>query len=77
MGFNFILGPLSVLADVIPLIGNIVGGVTFVVSLVMATGLSSLVAAIAWVFFRPMVGIPLLVVTLGSFVCLFFVGKNK
>jgi len=77
MGFNFILGPLSVLADVIPLIGNIVGGVTFVVSLVMATGLSSLVAAIAWVFFRPMVGIPLLVVTLGSFVCLFFVGKTK
>ena len=76
-GFNLILGPLSVLADVIPLIGNIVGGVTFVVSLVLATGLSSLVAALAWVFFRPIVGIPLLVVTLGSFVCLFFVGKKK
>ena len=76
-GFNLILGPLSVLADVIPLIGNIVGGVTFVVSLVLATGLSSLVAAIAWVFFRPIVGIPLLVVSLGSFICLFFVGKKK
>jgi hypothetical protein len=76
-GFNLILGPLSVLADVIPLIGNIVGGVTFVVSLVIATGLSSLVAAIAWVFYRPIVGLPLLTVTLCSFVCLFFVGKKR
>ena len=77
IGFTLILGPLSVLADVIPLIGSIVGGVTFVVSFFMSAGLSSLVIAVSWIAFRPMVGIPLLVVTLGSFIALIFVRKKK
>ena len=78
MGFNFILGPLSVLADVIPMIGNIVGGVTFMVSLVMATGLSSLVAAIAWVFFPPNGWDPTSCSDFGFFLSVSsFVGKNK
>jgi hypothetical protein len=77
IGFNLVLGPLSVLADVIPLIGSIVGGATFVVSLFLSAGISSLVIALAWVAYRPWVGIPLLVVTLGSFVALFFVRKKK
>jgi uncharacterized membrane protein AbrB (regulator of aidB expression) len=52
-----------------PLEGNIVGGITFVISLVLAAATSSFIIAMAWIFLRPYVGVPLLVVTVASFAC--------
>ena len=77
IGFILIMGPLSVLADIIPFLGNIVGGVTFVISLVLAAASTSFIIAMAWIFYRPYVGVPLLVVTVASFVSLFFLGKKR
>jgi hypothetical protein len=70
IGFCLIMKPLSVVADVIPLIGNLVGGATTAISLLLSLGISFVVIAISWVTFRPMVGIPLLLVGVGCFVLL-------
>lgn len=58
-GFCLVLKPLSVLADVIPFIGNLVGGATAVVSFLFASMISLTVIAISWIFFRPLLGVPL------------------
>ena len=70
IGFCLLMGPLSVLADVIPFIGSIVGGATAFVSFFLTVGIGSIVVAVSWIAFRPMIGIPLFVVGGGCFVML-------
>ena len=66
VAFSMILRPLSVLADVIPLIGNIVEGATGFMSFLMGLAVSAVTIAIAWVFFRPLIGLALLAVAAGA-----------
>ncbi len=63
IGFAMILRPLSVVADFIPLIGSIVGFGGAVASFLVAAVLSLGTIAVAWVRFRPLVGVPLLLGT--------------
>lgn len=78
VGLVLALKPLSVLADVIPFIGSLVGGATAVISFFLALGISTLTIAVSWLTFRPMLGIPLLVVALASFAALLLaMGKNR
>ena len=60
LGLSMVLKPLSVIADVLPILGDIVeigaGIVAFVIALVCAF----VTIAIAWLFYRPEVAIPLL-----------------
>jgi hypothetical protein len=62
IGFSLVLAPLSVLADVVPLFGNLVGAVTGFVTFLLALALSALVIAVAWIFFRPLLAILLFAV---------------
>lgn len=66
-GFMLFLKPLSVLADVIPILGSLVGGVSAVIAFLLSLGMSIVVIAISWITFRPVLGISLLVVALGCF----------
>ena len=70
IGLNMILKPLAVLGDVVPFIGSIIGFgnklIAFVISLVVAL----VVIAIAWLFYRPVIGITLLVAAVGLIVWL-------
>lgn len=59
-GFSLILKPLSVFADVVPFIGNIVGAGTMLISFLMAIPLSLVTVAVAWIFFRPLFAITLI-----------------
>lgn len=61
-GFNLIFRPLSVVADVLPIAGTIVGVGTGIVAFLLAAPLSLITIAVAWIFYRPLIGIPLLVV---------------
>jgi hypothetical protein len=61
IGFGMILKPLVVLADVLPFLGDIVGIGTGFISFVLAACGSSVTIAVAWLFYRPLVSIPLLV----------------
>lgn len=63
-GMSMVSRPLSVLGDIIPFVGSIIGGVTGFLAFAIALPLSLITISIAWVWYRPMVGIPILVVGL-------------
>ena len=60
-GLSTVLAPLKVLASVIPLLGKVVGAGTGLISCLVGGGWSLLVISIAWLRYRPHIGIPLLI----------------
>lgn len=74
-GFMAILKPIAVVADLIPFVGNIVRFGLGLASGIVAFAISLVVIAIAWVFYRPVLGICLLVIAGGLFY--FFWSKAK
>jgi hypothetical protein len=65
VGFGAVLRPLSVLADVVPMVGNLVGMGTGMVSFALAAATSMATIAIGWVVYRPVVGVALLLAAAG------------
>ena len=78
IGFVLLFAPLSVLADIVPLFGSLVGAATGLIAFLLALAVALTVIAIAWVVFRPLLGITLLI---GAIAALFFgfraFGKKK
>jgi hypothetical protein len=66
MGFNMMLKPLSVLASVVPLFGDIIGAGTGIIAFLIASVLSLITIAIAWIFYRPLLAIGLLLAVGGA-----------
>ena len=62
-GFSMILGPLAVFASVLPFLGRIVETGTTIIAFLLAGVVWTLTVAIAWIFYRPLLGIAILVVT--------------
>jgi hypothetical protein len=62
LGITLVFRPLVVVADVIPLLGNLLGLGVGVFAGFIAAILSFVVIALAWIAFRPVIGIGLLVV---------------
>ena len=60
MGLKMILRPLEVLADVLPILGDIIGIGTGIVAFLIATPVALITIGIAWLFYRPLLGIVLL-----------------
>lgn len=65
-GFALILRPLKVIADVIPLIGQIVGAGTGLVALLCTAAIAPVVIAIGWLWYRPLVGVAVLILGVGA-----------
>lgn len=65
LGLVIALKPLSVLADVIPLFGTVVAAGAGVVSFLVAAPLTLVTVAVAWLYYRPLLGAVLLVVAGG------------
>jgi tetratricopeptide (TPR) repeat protein len=63
IGVAMILRPLSVAADVIPFLGGIAGAGTAILSLLIAAPLTFLTVAVAWLRYRPVIGITFLILT--------------
>ena len=61
LGFAFILRPLKVVADVIPFLGSIVGAGSGLVALLCTVAIAPIVIAVGWLWYRPLVGIAVLV----------------
>lgn len=70
LGFLLILKPLSVLADVLPFLGSLVGGVSALGAFLLSIAISFVVIAISWMFFRPFLGISLLAVAIACLVAI-------
>jgi hypothetical protein len=61
IGLGLIFRPLVVIADVVPLFGDLLQVGVGIFALLVAVPLSLITISIAWVFYRPLIGIPLLV----------------
>lgn len=66
IGFSMLFKPLAVLADVIPIIGSMVGVGTGLVAFFLALTTGIITIAIGWLVYRPLLGITLLVLALGT-----------
>ena len=65
LGFGMTLRPLSVIADVIPFVGNIVSAGTGFISFLAAAAVSLTTISIAWIFYRPLIGLAIFAVVIG------------
>lgn len=67
-GLNMIFRPLVVVADVVPLFGNLLGKGVGIFSVLVAAPLWLLTVAAGWVIHRPLIGGALLVLAVGALV---------
>ena len=67
-GLSAVLKPLSVLADVIPILGSIIGFVSSVGAFAVAAPCAIATIAVAWLFYRPVLGVALLAAAVALFV---------
>ncbi|MEQ1838878.1 MAG: TMEM43 family protein [Verrucomicrobiales bacterium] len=77
IGLGLIMGPLTVLADIIPFLGSIVGAGTKFIAGVLAFVLSTTIIAVGWFASRPLLGISLVVVAVGLIVWLVIRNNKK
>ncbi|MBQ6285470.1 MAG: TMEM43 family protein [Bacilli bacterium] len=76
-GFGAILKPISTIAGYVPILGSIVGAAVGLVSFLLGLAVSLVVIAIAWIRFRPVLGICLLAAVVAIIVLLITKFKNK
>ena len=62
IGLNMIFRPLSVLASVLPFLGRVVGAGTGLISFLIAAICSLVTIALAWLVYRPLISVPLLII---------------
>ena len=65
LAFSMIFKPLSVVADVVPMIGNIVEMGTGFVSAILALIIALVTICVAWLFYRPLMATALLMIVAG------------
>jgi len=70
IGFQMILGVLPVIGSVVPFIGHLIGAGVGLVAFVLTLAVSCVTIAIAWIAYRPLVGLLLIAVAVASFVFL-------
>lgn len=71
VGLSCVLRPLSVLMDVIPFLGDLIGAGISLISFLIALPCTLVTIAVAWIYYRPLLGIGLLVVAAVLIVFLF------
>ena len=76
-GLKSIVAPLSVLAGVIPLLGDIVGAGTGIVCTLLGSAWSFIIIAIAWLRFRPLAGGALIAVAAVLVALLYIKGRAR
>ena len=77
-GIKAILAPLEVLADIIPVAASIVGLGTGLVALCGSLVIGLTTISIGWLFYRPVVAIPFLIIAVGAILAPFILrGKKK
>lgn len=77
VGFGMIFAPLKIVADVIPLLGSIVGAGTGLVAGLLGSAWSMVIIAIAWIRFRPVLAFCLLGAALVLVILLVIKGRMK
>ena len=65
IGFGMILKIISVIGDVLPLLGDLLSVGTGLISLLVSVLISLVTIAVAWLFYRPLLGVLLLLAAFG------------
>lgn len=77
-GLLLIMRPVTALADFVPILGGIVGGIAFLFAGLVAVALSFITIAISWLFVRPLIGVPLLLVAVALLAgAIYLIVKSK
>jgi Transmembrane protein 43 len=77
IGLLLILKPLSVIMDVLPILGSITNFGTVILSVILGLILMLTTISIAWLFYRPILSISLFAVIVPLFIYLYRRGKKK
>jgi hypothetical protein len=72
IGIRLTFRPLQVMAEIIPLVGWIVGAGVSLICFLLALSLSLATIAFAWIYYRPLLGVSLLAATVGIFILIHF-----
>ena len=75
MGFATILKPISAVTSYVPLLGGLVGSAVGIVSFILGLCVGLIIIAIAWIRFRPLLGIGLLAIVI--FLAAFLIIRGK
>ncbi len=76
-GMSMMLKPLSSFFSIVPILGTLSGGLLKVAAVLVCFGLSFVTIAVAWVFYRPLIGILLLVVAAACFAVPAYLAASK
>jgi len=76
IGVAMVLRPLAVIADVIPFLGSIVGAGTGILSFLIAAPFAFLTVAVAWLRYRPVIGISFVILATAAAGIIFFLAKR-
>lgn len=77
LGLTMVFKPCSVVADVVPILGTIVGVGVFFVSFLLAAVLSLITIAIAWIVYRPLLAVVMMSVAGVLIVAIAIKGKLR
>ena len=77
IGFFLLLRPLAVVGDVIPFIGSIVGLGAGIVAFFLGLASSLLVVGLAWVYYRPLIGVPLLLCAIAALAAMLKMARKR
>ncbi len=77
VGLKTVLAPLAIVADIIPLVGELVAMGTGLVATLVGLAWSFVIIGIAWIRFRPMLAFALICVALVVFAFTVWKGKSK
>ncbi len=77
-GIKAILAPLEVLADIIPIAASIVSFGTGIIAFCGALVIGLVTISVGWLFYRPIVAVPFLIIAVGAIIAPFILrGKKK
>ncbi len=76
-GLMMLMAPLAVLGDLIPFVGTIISGGSFIIAAVITLILASLTIGVAWLLYRPLIAVPLFALAIAGIVFLFMNRKTE
>ncbi len=76
-GLGMVFKPISVLGDVVPFVGNLLGAGLGLFAFCISVSLSLLTISVAWIFYRPVLGVGLLLVSGGAIYGLVMLAKKR
>lgn len=77
IGLSMLFAPFAVAADVLPFLGDLLRLGTGIFAAVVAAALSLTTIAVGWVAYRPLVGVPLLLLAIAALVFLLRAGRAR